>query len=518
MPRPEMKVLGTTGLKEWGGYVYEEFNHKLQGRRGVRTYREMADNSPIIGAVLFLIETFSRQVEWRIEPADESEEAGTVKDFVDECLFKDMSHTWQDFLCEVLSFVPFGWSYFEVVWKVRGGESENPEMDSDYDDGRFGIRKISIRSQSSLLRWEISEDGEIKGMWQQPETGRGGTVFLPIEKSLLFRFYSNKNNPEGRSLLRNVVRSYYFVKRMEEVEAIGTDRDLAGYPVMEVPMEVLASKPTANNAALRNELEKLIRNIRRDENEGALIPTETDDEGKATGFKLKLLSTGGSRQLDTDKIIKRHETRIAMNLLAEFIMLGMDTKGGSFALSSNKTHVFSVALGAMLDSIADNINRHLIPKLMKANAVPKELWPKLVHGDIEAPPLSEIGSFLVQLAQAGFDLTDDVVERKVREFAGLPQKIEDDEMPVELLDIEGDEAPEPTLPGEPATVGNSADPRASLNGAQVTALLQIIERVAAGQISKETALQVVVAAFAMERDQAEALLADVQEGSAPADV
>ena len=53
-------------------------------------------------------------------------------------------------------------------------------------------------------------------------------VVIPMEKCLLFRTQTHKNNPEGRSILRNAYRSWYFKKRIEEIEGVGIERDLAG--------------------------------------------------------------------------------------------------------------------------------------------------------------------------------------------------------------------------------------------------------------------------------------------------
>ena len=61
---------------------------------------------------------------------------------------------------------------------------------------------------------------------------------IPIDKALLFRTKSRKDNPEGRSILRNAYRSWYFKRRIQEVEGIGIERDLAGLPVMYAPADL----------------------------------------------------------------------------------------------------------------------------------------------------------------------------------------------------------------------------------------------------------------------------------------
>ena len=67
--------LGRTGLNSWGGQVREEFLRELQGIKGIRVYREMRDNDAVVGAILTAIELLIRNVTWRVEAADDSQEA-----------------------------------------------------------------------------------------------------------------------------------------------------------------------------------------------------------------------------------------------------------------------------------------------------------------------------------------------------------------------------------------------------------------------------------------------------------
>src|SRR5579859_4775192 len=62
---------GRTGLRHWGGFVFEEWLRELQqDRRAAEVYREMSDQDPIVGAILYAIEMLMRRVSWWTEPAD----------------------------------------------------------------------------------------------------------------------------------------------------------------------------------------------------------------------------------------------------------------------------------------------------------------------------------------------------------------------------------------------------------------------------------------------------------------
>lgn len=301
-PTPDLTELGSTGLRRSGGTVYEEFLVNLRGIRGAKTYREMADNDPTIGSMLFAIEKVITRLEWRVDPYTDGSEDGEITSedkevaaFVESCL-NDMSDSWDSTLSQMLSMLVFGYSYHEIVYKVRGGDVRDPQKNSKYNDNRIGWRKMPIRAQETLFRWVMDDDGGIQGLIQvDPSTG--GTHMIPIEKALLFRTTTQKNNPEGRSILRNAYRPWFFKRRIEEIEAIGIERDLAGLPVAYVPPEFLSSTATAEQASVLASIQNIVTSIKRNEQEGIVMPSMYDDQGHKV-FDLVLLSSGGSRQFE----------------------------------------------------------------------------------------------------------------------------------------------------------------------------------------------------------------------------
>jgi hypothetical protein len=66
--RPDLAEIGTTGLRRTGGTVYEEFLVSLRGRRGAKVYREMSENDPVVGSILYAIEKIILRLDWTITP------------------------------------------------------------------------------------------------------------------------------------------------------------------------------------------------------------------------------------------------------------------------------------------------------------------------------------------------------------------------------------------------------------------------------------------------------------------
>jgi phage gp29-like protein len=416
MAKPDLTELGTSGLRRSGGFVHEEFLNQLRGRRGFLVYREMADNDPVIGSILYAIEKVILRLEWRIDPFDDSPEAEEIRNFIDECM-EDMSDSWDQTLASILSMLVYGFSFHEIVYKIRKGDSKDPKYNSKHTDGKIGWRKFAIRSQESLNNWMMDADGGIQG-YRQIDPAGGGFREIPIDKGLLFRTNVSKNNPEGRSLLRNCFRPWYYKRRIEEIEAIGIERDLAGLPVAKVPPEYLSSGATAAQQSVLAEITQIVQNIKRNEQEGVIFPLMYDENGKEM-FSLELLSSGGSRQFDTDKVIARYDQRISMSVLSDFILLGHE-QVGSFALGSQKMDLWTMSVEAIAKSIAEVMNQYAIPRLLKLNGMNPELAPYLSYGEVSSVDLNELSNYVQKLIGAGVITPDEKLEAYLREQASLP--------------------------------------------------------------------------------------------------
>ena len=409
------KEIGRIGQRRFGGIVYEEFLPELRGSRGVEIYREMSENDDVVGAILSAVEMLVRQTKWNVEPGGSTAKDKEAAEFVESCM-DDMQNTWVDTISEILSFLAYGWSYHEIVYKRRMGNTADTRTRSKYSDGLIGWAKLPIRAQETLYQWEYDENDNLTGMTQMPPPDYG-LLTIPLSKALLFRTKSRKDNPEGRSILRNAYRSWHFKRRIQEIEGIGIERDLAGLPVMYAPegMDIWGDDDDTKKILVR--LEEMVRGVRRDEMEGLVLPY---------GFEMKLLSSGGTRQFDTNAIIDRYDTRIAMTVLADFIFLGHQ-QNGSWALSSDKTELFAMACGAYLDIIAETFNSQGIPSLIDINGDHfKGItgYPTLTHGDIEDADIQKVSTYIKDMVGIGVLIPDDGLEDYIRQIGNLPERVE----------------------------------------------------------------------------------------------
>jgi hypothetical protein len=457
------REMGSTGLKKSAGILSEEYLHSLLGERGRKIFNEMAMNDPVCSGILHSFEMLLRGARMTVRPAElhmpegdhaaenfdenvfgetfsgtpqresQSLDAEAVAAFVEEC-FDDMSHSFSDFISQVSSMFQYGWSMFEIVYKRRDGDnSRSPGKASKFEDGLIGWRKFAPRAQNSLWEWEFDDTGGVNAFNQFDQfretsftagaKGRNpnNIIRIPIQKGLLFTTTQKSASPEGQSVLRGAYRPWYFKKRLEEIEAIGVERDLAGMPVIYAPAEIFGKDASDDSKALLRILESAVQNIRRDQQDGLVFPREYDEDGNSL-YEFELASTGGARQLNTNDIIQRKSTEMAMSVLADFMIIGnSDSGASSFALSQDKTNLFAMAVDAYLQSVAEVLMRHAVPRLLRMNGIDPSLAPILTFENVRAPTLEELGEFVQRLARAGAPFfPDERLQAHLYERAGLP--------------------------------------------------------------------------------------------------
>jgi len=392
--------IGTTGLREASGFVMEDYLPKLRSlQKRISTFKEMG-NDPTIGAVLYSIEMHLRNAEFTVTEHEEGSREQDIE-FIKDAL-EEMEFTFPEFLSEVTSMLQYGFAVHEIVYKIK-------------DDGTIVWSKWAPRSQDSIFEWDLNDKKDLQGVWQMPHYDPD-KVYIPESKLLLFRPSTHKNNPEGRGILRSAYRPWYFKSRLETIEAIGIERSLAGYPVLNVPIQIFAKNEKAQE--LRQYALDIVTRVRKDEQMGSVMPP---------GWELSLLSTDGSGKANIDDAIDRYNLAIAQTMLADVIMIGHAAGGGSYALGDKKYELFVIALSGWMKSICSILTKKAIPKLLRLNGVDTETHnpPRIVPKPIQKLDPLALANSLFRFANINAIKPDDRLEHFLREFLGLPDK--DDE-------------------------------------------------------------------------------------------
>jgi hypothetical protein len=407
---------------DWGLRL-DEFVPELRGTQGIRKLREMAENDPIVSAILTSMDLMIRSVHWRFTGGSEM-----GRQVIEEILHDMDDKTFPEFISDVLSFLPYGFSIFEIVAKRK-------------QDGVIGLKKLAPRAQWTIDRFESNDVGDILGVHQQAVM-KG--VFIPYDKLLHFRTRSVNNQPAGVSVLRGAYTSWYYSNMIKQIEATSIERELNGLPVWSLPGEWFSpdAEPWQKQFVLK--AEQIGRDVKRNEQGFIIKPSNLweQEDGRITDnpmVKFDLIASQGSRDIDTGKTILRYQQDMARSAMADFVMLGANDRG-SFALSQSKSDLFLKALEGYLDTIAAVINRRLIPKLGAWNGMAPADLPTISHGRVAPVNLIELGQFIQRLSQSKFNLFEDTeLEDHLRDVAGLPER--------PVTQTIGD--PPPTNPGNP---------------------------------------------------------------------
>jgi hypothetical protein len=450
--------IGGTGLAQYGGYITDDFERVLQGTRGLQKLRELSMSHPICAAGIFAYRTMLLAPKLRVEPAGEKPGDLAAAQHVEECM-GDMYETFETFRSEATSYLTYGFAWHELVFKRRLGQQPeefvstsdgsfarppNYRPSSRYDDGRIGWHKFAPRSQEAMTRWALTPQGELVGMYHAPAPTFSEQL-LPLAKSLHFVTNQMRGNPEGISILRPTYRQARLSNQAETAEAIGLARNLQGYPVLHAPEDLdLFDEGDPKMVSLLADAKELVTGIKRDEQEGAVLPF---------GWDLQLLSVSGS--LDTSPIIDRYHTRIAMCMLMQFLLLGMD-RGGAYELAKQQESFWLRAVKGHLAADLAVLNRQAIPLLIDLNDF-GELsgYPTLQAEDVTEPELAQIADYAGKLAQQGLLTPSPETEEHLRERASLPD-LEEDFVQEPMA---AQPAPEPTEPAGNEGEGAEGEPK-----------------------------------------------------------
>lgn len=379
--------IGSTGLAQWNGVIQDEFLRELRGVQGYRRYDEMRRNEPVIVALLNAIEQAIRGVDWNITSDEEDDPRA---EFVRAAL-DGMTTDWHDHISECLTMLPFGWAFFETIYRREGG--------------RLVWDALAIRGQDTLYRWEIDQRGRVVGMVQ---TANLQTVTIPTDKGILYRTRIERGNPEGRSILRGCWLPYYYAKNLRSLEAIGLERFGAGLPVITLPEGASTDSGTGSDAS---KAAQMVRNVRQDEQAGLVLPSGWQFDFKA--------ASGGLPEFDT--VIRRYESRMLMTSLAQFLALGQD-RVGSQALSKDQSDFFNMSVNSIADTIARTFTAQAIRPLLALNGFDPE-GVRMEHSPAGDADLASYGAFLQQVGGLLTWTPDD--EAWLRGLARMPELDQD---------------------------------------------------------------------------------------------
>ena len=399
----------SSGLNRIGGSIQEEFLRELQFPNGLKLYDEMRKNSGVVGGFLRAIGTSFRSVNWFMLPANDTSRAHEHAAFVESCR-RDMAYPFSSFVADAITFLPFGFAAMEQWFKRRQGFKGNTP--SSFTDNKIGWGNIDLIGHESILEWAWDEDDpdRLIGLIQLAPPEFVSTL-IPREKFLLFRAESEKNNPEGMSVLRQAYYHYYQMTRLEAVESISLERTGAGIPTVSLPKGATTRVEEGENSD-EAAAERMVASVRVDEQGGVIEPFEWK-------FRLERPAGRVDPQL-FDLAIKRHRASMLMSVLAVFLELGT-SRVGSFALAEQGRGFFEVAFESYVMAFEDCFNEEAIPLLMRLNGITEDL-PRISHTSIAGTNLDALTTSIKAMTESGYlEQGDPLITSYLKDLMRIPQ-------------------------------------------------------------------------------------------------
>lgn len=409
VPQRELGVGSTGAPQDWWDSLSEEKVPELRWPAAYSVYDDMMRSPQVAGVFSSVVQTILG-TGWRLDGT------GCRPDITQHCA-RDLSlpivgvndqddHThlpaedkfsWDEHVETVADeYLRYGHSIYEQ--KAVGGPTG--------PDGLWHLGKLGWRSGRTITRYNVARDGGLISLEQSPLatpgiiTSKVKATPLPVSRVVVYVRNRRGGNWRGESLLRPGYGPWMLSTRAQRIELILGER---------------AGSPLVVYEAAQGET---------DLSQGKKIATEVRvglRSGAAIGHGAKLTQKGIDGTLpDLDKVIRRHDERIAGSMLANFLNLGSQSGTGSYALGSTFFNAFILALQKIAKDIARTGSRHVVADLVAWNW-PGERAPRIVFDEIGARRDALVQA-LATLVQAGVLTADQDLEEFVRAAIGIPAK------------------------------------------------------------------------------------------------
>ena len=370
------KNIGATGLEVSWGYVHDDFLREWRGREKVKRVNEMLRNSPVVGALRVSMEMILREADWYY--TSESGNDDPRLELLNEAMDK-LKYPFRDHISDALLAIFYGWEKSTIIYQRV--------------NGRLLWHRFKMLGHDTLEKWLFDSDTDelvgvqqLRQLWPDP---------IPVDRLQHYVFRNSRGNPEGESILRPAWIPWFYLKNLQQVEAIGIERNIAGMPVITPPMGADMTESSGEDTDY-GRAHAIVRNVRQDEQGGVVLPPPTG-EGDHNRWCFELVSaTGGSKVVDTNMVISRYEKRILMSCLAQFLMLGMDNVG-ALATFEGGNDFFTAAVNGVADIIADSFTKQATHQLLYLNGYESD-GIKLQHSPVGDLDLPSLGDFFAKVS------------------------------------------------------------------------------------------------------------------------
>jgi hypothetical protein len=429
-PKSNVKEKGKSGTLVTGGVIQSDYLPELLGEAGQELFAKMLLSDSQIRKLVHAVGNPIKSATWDIEPASDDPQDLEVAALIKQILFSDLPDGWKSKLDEILTFPWHGHAVFEVIHKNR--------MDKTF--GAYtGLANLAFRDQRTLDKWNFSAEGVLESVHQI----QSGTIEvnedLPADTLIIF-YNEKKGNDSGYPFCRMLYGNYKRKLLYKQLQAIGIEKGAIGVPVLNLPSGIDYDSDEYGEAVDQ------LTAYTQAESAHIILPD---------GYELKLDQANTFDPAKVQVAIKAENEEISGSLVAMWLEMGI---GGNSAVGSStgiSADFFRDGIEYLADKVADPINLHLIPQLIRMNYGDSvEVLPKLVHNGIADEAGKELMEVVTGYTKAGVITPDEQLEDHIRKAHNLPKKAEGEMLDnQEGQDDESNQEPDPD-PSDDSTSSN----------------------------------------------------------------
>lgn len=422
-PITPTKAQGVSGTGYFGGFVStRERNPSLIGQQKYTTLDELVRNQATVAASVRYILEMTSHASWAFDPIDDTDEAKKYAEKTEEMLTRSLVTPWHRIVRRAATYRFYGFSLQEWIGKRS-------------KEGLFVLHDIQARPQRTIIRWDVKETGELRGVGQE-SIHDGMERYLPRGKLMYLVDDALDDSPEGLGLLRQIAEPARRLMRYEQLEGFDYETTLKGMPIGRVPLSRLRDAvkkgdmtPEEMEARIYP-IKNVVENHIRTANLGAVLDSITwmgqgENAQPSNIYQYDLDVVKGEVTANAQKAIGEAIIRLQWDIAricgTESLLIGANGRG-THALSADKTTSLLMMVDGMLQDIAAVVHADIVLPFFRMNGWPEDLAPRPQTDAVQYRNISEITKALLDMAQAGAVLDpDDPAIGIVRRAVGLPR-------------------------------------------------------------------------------------------------
>ena len=376
-----------------------------------------------------------------------SERSIEIKNYIEYCI-NNMKKSTRQVGRDCGEFIYNGISLFETVTKIdrSGGEYDGMFVldDLTYIDPltidpvkpfvtKEGGRELSYwRQMKSAFR---DTDGSLANL----KVSNAGAIEIDARKVATVSYAASSSRPLGTSPLDAAYTPWREKTLIQEYLLMGIQKDLAGTPVLRVPLDLFdkAKDPNSDAAQTMNQLVEHMTNLHSSDQTFVVLPSDGfEGAGNISQYDISFKGVdGASKMFDLVAILDQKKKAIFTVLGASDLIAGEDG-GGSYNLLEGKSEQKSYYSKRDSLIIEDMWNKKIIPMLLRLNNIVIEKESDRVtykSGEVQPVSLDEYGKYVNRVARllpARAEVGNALLERM-----GIDYRIPEDTTPEEYREL-----------------------------------------------------------------------------------